>query len=107
MRTRIKHVGKHPGRLTPIKGYFNRERVFARRWVKENHPPCWLNGGIGILQGILDPDCGSSSPVPEITQAEAAAAATVIQWLGSNCGWSFLEECIRKCGYRIVPKKEK
>jgi len=28
-------------------------------------------------------------------------AATVIQWLGSNVGMSFLEESLGSCGYRI------
>lgn len=32
------------------------------------------------------------------------AVATVIQWLGSNVGWSFLENVLDKEGYKIIKK---
>lgn len=32
-------------------------------------------------------------------------AATVVQWLGSNIGMSFLEESLERCGYKIVEVK--
>lgn len=28
---------------------------------------------------------------------------TVMQWLGTNCGWAFLDSVLQKCGYQIVP----
>jgi len=31
-------------------------------------------------------------------------AASVVQWLGSPVGWSFLERCVNKCGYNLVRK---
>ena len=34
-------------------------------------------------------------------ERDRIVAATVIQWLGSNVGFGFLEEALRKCGYRI------
>jgi hypothetical protein len=32
-------------------------------------------------------------------------AATLIQWLGTNVGWAFLTEAVRRCGYKLVPTK--
>lgn len=37
----------------------------------------------------------------------AVTRATVIQWLGSNVGFSFVEECLGEAGYRVVPKKDR
>lgn len=31
-------------------------------------------------------------------------SATIIQWLGSNIGWSFLQRVLDKEGYKIVKK---
>lgn len=107
---RVKHIGKSANRLNlRVPGWVNKERVFSRKWIKENRPASYLNGGIGTLRWLLAPEADHRFPltIPEVTQAEATAAASVVQWLGSNCGWSFMEECIRKCGYRITPKERK
>ena len=130
---RVKHIGKSANRLNlRVPGWVNKERVFSREWIKENRPASYLNGGIGTLRWLLAPEADHRFPltipasdatvqrcrtdlrfppfpltIPEVTQAEATAAASVVQWLGSNCGWSFMEECIRKCGYRITPKERK
>lgn len=86
----------------------NREKVFADEWEKENIARPGLNYGMGILQDLMVIDKSPSLPpyrklkVPFwITKRDAAITATVIQWLGSNVGFSFLTVCLRKCGYEI------
>lgn len=44
--------------------------------------------------------------VPGHTQAQATAAATVIQWLGSDVGFDFLKAALDTAGYEIVQKKK-
>ena len=41
-------------------------------------------------------------PIGPATERDRIVAATVVQWLGSNCGMSFLREALRRCGYRVV-----
>lgn len=90
-------------------GWFNKEKVFAEAWKKANDPPGFLNGGNGVLLLLL---CTMPANAPwgpgyrisrHLTQEEATAAASAIQWLGTNCGWCWLEETIRDCGFDIVP----
>lgn len=42
----------------------------------------------------------------EITQRDAEIVATVIQWLGSNVGMSFLGAALKRCGKKIVNIEE-
>ncbi len=64
-----------------------------RFWQIENNPPSWLNSGCGALEHIL-------KRYP--TKEEKAAVAGVVQWFGTNCGHSFLEETLKASGYRLV-----
>lgn len=94
----------------------NREHAFALEWERENKP----DGGRGlsswgILQALMfDQRSASSIPAPWwhmrarfwITNKEAAIAATVVQWLGTNVGMCFLEKALKACGYKIVRDKE-
>lgn len=79
-----------------------RERAFAKAWVKER----------GALRGLLAPypttggiHFTSNNP-HRVTLREGVVAATVIQWLGSNCGFAFLEKVLGDCGYALVRKKD-
>lgn len=86
-----------------------RELAFAEHWADENERKTWINYGQGILQDLfIDRDpfwpFGPSS-VKVISKRERMIVATVIQWLGSNCGFAFLREALNKCGYDIVPKQ--
>lgn len=84
-----------------------REKALADKWEEENEPNPGLNYGHGILQdlfgkwGMFGP-AGGSEVSHVITDRERMIVATVVQWFGSNCGWGFLEEALKKCGYRIV-----
>ena len=114
----VKHIGSHSDRCDhKADGWFNKEAVFARKWAETNRPPPFLNSGIGPLEHLV-----TMRPIPsdsrvifgsgyeryrDLTQAEATAAASVIQWLGTNCGWCWLEECIRECGFDLIFRRDK
>lgn len=87
--------------------YNKRELVFADRWMIESEIRHGINYGYGLAQDLfMRPSAfwfhRHDGAVAELTNRERMIAATVIQWLGTNCGWDFLEECLRKCGYKIV-----
>lgn len=94
-------------------GWLNKEKVFADKWLATNNPPSFVNGGVGTLTWLL---CSRASKTPSffngyeidhhLTQEEATAAASAIQWLGTSCGWCWLEECIRDCGFDVVQRRE-
>lgn len=84
-----------------------REEGFARLWEYENVPRRWLSYGHGILQDLMFSG-RSFGPVDPlrcrhvIRNGEAAIVATVIQWLGTNVGFCFLERALRMFGKKIV-----
>lgn len=93
-RQSLEHVGKWADRNNA------REVAFAHVWRNENRPrqALWLPGGWGCTLELL---LGR-----QVTQAEAKDFATVIQWLGSDVGWSFLNGAVERCGYKIVKAKK-
>jgi len=44
--------------------------------------------------------------IPEHTQAQASAAATVLQWLGSDVGFDFLCKTLESSGYAVTDTKK-
>jgi len=115
----IKHFGDPSGRTRLAFGLA--ERVYARRWAKENRRVSWLNEGRGSLELILSQHVvvtvrkiveknwrrrsekshiryGTDlRMIPEvITQRDATVAAAVIQWLGTSCGSAFVHEAERE-----------
>jgi hypothetical protein len=98
---RIKQHSEHVGyRVERIK-HNPREKAFHEMWIKENDPQRGINSGWGILQDLFINDNKRTIEV-EINKRDRVIVATVIQWLGSNCGMGFLEASLEKCGYRIV-----
>jgi hypothetical protein len=87
----------------------DREKSFAELWEKENDPDycrC-INFGHGLLQdlfirqdGPIYPHRGGSAALI-VNKRDRFVVATVIQWLGSNCGLEFLQKALEKCGYRL------
>lgn len=82
-----------------------REKAFYEQWLKENEPRPGLNFGQGILQDLFI-ERGEDSPftkkwITEITNRDRMIAATVIQWLGTNCGMAFLYDALKRFGARI------
>lgn len=83
-----------------------REKALARSWRKENAFRPWINSGHGILQDLFfnveHRDRTYHFPITIMTKRDRVIAATVIQWLGSNCGFSWLCDVMKKCGYKIT-----
>jgi len=90
----LKHVGLYSSRLD-LKQDNPREIAFAAQWAKEQKQG-------RILFHLL----------PNASQRDAEVAATIIQWLGSNVGMSFIEEVldsspeVRKFIVSSVKRKE-
>lgn len=93
-----------------LNGYNPREVAFAKTWEEEhqrtdllqqlmrrppraNEVPDW-HGGVGPPQVT----------VYDTSKRDIEIATTVIQWMGSNVGMSFLQKSLRKCGYIVIKK---
>lgn len=81
------------------------EKSFAVVWQKENKRRPGINWGHGLLQDIMIGVRQYQNPEgfdPWVTARERKIVATVIQWLGTNCGRSFLwqvqDEARRRTG---------
>ena len=61
------------------------ERAFASAWEIKNSPR--ITGSKTLLRSLLHDN---------VSKRDAVVAATVIQWLGTNVGTSFLRDVIRK-----------
>ncbi len=92
----------------PVTGclYVNREAMFSEEWAAENEHD-------DRVQHILARPYRKDEKIPlpgllrrpvvwVLTMRERIICATLIQWLGTNVGWCFLERCIKRCGYRLV-----
>ena len=85
-----------------------REKAFSDHWRKENIKQIGFNYGQGTLQDLFFYHVGIHEPpkrVLNINNRDRFIVARVIQWLGSNCGWCFLQESLMKCGYHITKIK--
>jgi hypothetical protein len=104
----LKHEGLHAHRLNPEAGNL-REIAFAERWKRENGPysnTLWelLHHRHGNAFSMISDRVEKLAPYD---QHSASVAATVVQWLGSNVGFGFLEEALGDCGYKIVSKEKR
>ena len=75
------------------------ERIFAEEWEKKNTSEYFSDSkpflnGRGTLDYLLAED--NNDPRGEVSDRDREVAATVIQWLGSNVGMSFLNEVKEK-----------
>ena len=110
MTALLEHTGLHIDRTE----HSERERAFAEAWRKENEQSSYRQ----LLDALLlvqttpdDPDAQrgddglgityTKRPLGHATPRDAVVAATVVQWLGSNVGFDFLQEALRAAGYRI------
>lgn len=83
---------KHEG-IAPYRKADNpRERIFAEEWDRQNNPP---NNQPGTLQWLLHSN-GSRVDGNPCSGEEIKIAATVIQWLGSPVGFSWLTQVMEK-----------
>ncbi len=67
-----------------------REAALARAWEAEND------------LSTLPADSLMAALLPNHTQAEATAAATAIQWLGTDFGLVFLTKALEQAGYVVL-----
>ena len=79
----MKNIGIHANRLKPEQNN-PREVAFAEQWDFEQENSQILNALVGI------------GPHKKITDRDKEVAATLMQWLGSNVGLSFIIESMRK-----------
>lgn len=88
--------------------HVNWEAVFAEEWEETCQPRPGVNFGWGTLQDLMVRQREGDGllfrgRVPFwITKRERVIVATVVQWLGTACGFAFLQKCLRRCGYRLV-----
>ena len=114
-----RHMSYEANRLTYARDMTTDwERAFAWAWMRQNHPRMnhGINQGHGILADLIGFDqeaemfCGHRPFHPvrwPITRRETRAAATVIQWLGTNCGRGFLDTVLQSVNHRIekIPER--
>ena len=79
---KIKHDGLFANRLSK-EADNPREVTFAKLWSEENNAKERRH----LLSQLLQ---------DKVTQRDAQVAATVVQWLGSNVGMSFLDAACRR-----------
>lgn len=95
-----------------ILGNNPREKAFAELWEKENIPASFINYGYGILQDLFIANRDGTFhhfgqyAKTVINKRDRYIVATVIQWLGSNVGMSFIKEALNSCGYDVIVKKD-
>ena len=91
----IKHEGTNQHRLNQNM----LEKVFADEWREMNSRE---GRGYGTLEYIMAEK--PNYPNGEVTQRDAIVAASVVQWLGSPVGQSFIETVLHKAS--LSKKKE-
>lgn len=106
------------------RGHINLEKIFYEEWKKEHENCSNTNFGMGRLQDMLIEKDGMSKNMPgadyvianrwecdrevmvyKVTPRDHAIVATVIQWLGSNVGFSFLATALKKGGFSIEQRR--
>lgn len=92
----LEHVGFESQRVVFASSSMDMlERILAFRWMEENKAE-WCT---------LDRLVHNQEDGHGATQRDAEVAATVIQWLGTAVGYSFLKRCLNEAGFRIEPPR--
>lgn len=87
----VTHRGVAYNRVTGAAAQRNpQEASLAKAWEAVNAPNPHLTP---MLESLM----------PGHTQEQATAAATVIQWMGSEVGMDFLQRALAQCGWQLVP----
>lgn len=79
----------------------NLEKAFAELWQEENATNNSSHHGVGLMQALFS----NRGHQHNVTASERFVAATMIQWLGSNCGFSFLRRALKEAGYTVIDSK--
>lgn len=92
----LEHVGYESQRIVWASSPMDMlERVLAFRWMEENRAE-WC---------ILDRLVCTQENSHGANQRDAEVAATVVQWLGTAVGYSFLARCLKEAGFKIEPPR--
>ncbi len=90
-------IDPRPRTLQPERLKNAAERIYFELWVEENKRLCHVNGGFTLIEHLLCPG-ESVDPLTKrarpdvVSQHDMTIATTVIQWLGTNCGNSFIRK---------------
>ena len=84
----MKHIGRsiHRFKDNPL------EKIYADLWQEY----CTRGRTLDYLLAEK-----INHPNSEVTERDAEVAATVVQWLGSHVGQSFVREALKKFGYEV------
>lgn len=85
-------------------GFNTSEEAFIKTWNQRS-----MRGTHGRVHGLNLFELFRNKDLEKnltVNWRDRLVAATIIQWLGSNCGMSFLKAALSACGYAIVPLKE-
>ncbi len=94
----LNHVGFEAQRVVFESSPMDRlERVFAFRWMEENRRQEWCT----LDRLVYSPPESHTGA----TERDAKVAATVVQWLGTAVGYSFLKRCLEEAGFKIEPPR--
>jgi len=100
--------------------YVNPERAFAEKWEAECKAHPGLNFGMGTVQDLMVRQStkhrgrgwqwdilggGFKKVAFWLTPRERVIVATVVQWLGTQCGMGFLRGALGRCGFEIVERE--
>ncbi|HEK3716895.1 TPA: hypothetical protein SMW50_005792 [Pseudomonas aeruginosa] len=80
MSKKLNHTGLHSYRLKDDGLSTLREKAFAELWQQEQES--------SLLEYLL----GSDNQKGNVSERDAQVAATVVQWLGTTVGQSFMEK---------------
>ncbi len=95
------------------------EVAFSAQWDKEHEHhdllvlllrvPCDRDDPNRVGGGLLGDSTGEfhKYPLGEITERDRIVAATVFQWLGSNCGMDAMRQALKATGYTLSYPKRK
>jgi len=100
--------GLHVNRLNPAADN-PREVEFTAQWETKNKHVDLLDALFSVPCYLKDPDrCGHDTsngpikrPLGDVTKRDRVVAATIFQWLGSDCGIDAVRQSLARCGYRI------
>lgn len=70
-----------------------REHAFHEQWRQEQDPSL----GSSMIYSLTH-----SWGIEDLTTREVAIMSSLVTWLGTNVGFCFLENALRRCGYKIV-----
>lgn len=104
--------GLHAERLKPDRDN-PREVAFIEQWHLEHIHHDLLGLLLRVPCAEDDPDvvvkwdtCGAwKLPLGEPTERDRIVAETLVQWLGSNVGLSFLREALNRSGFELRAKE--